>query len=167
MVEGARNVEDLLEKARAHNHRLVLSKHVEGTVYGEGTVARFNKAVAVKITVAFGSIWALYVLIAWMLGWIAWQESGAGLIIKDPYPFGFVLFLSNLIQLWALPAILVGQNVLAAQTDVRATADHETLEMLHTVNTTELEILLELQRMAQRRGFSGTEVPPPAADSAS
>jgi len=93
-------------------------------------------------------MWALYLLIAWMLGWIAWQQSGVGLIIRDPYPFGFVLFLSNLIQLWALPAILVGQNVLAAHADLRATADHETLELLHAINTTRLEILRKLQRAA-------------------
>jgi len=148
MVDGAGNVEDLLEKARAHKHRLVLIAHADGKVYGQGTFARLNKAIAIKITAAFGSMWALYLLIAWMLGWIAWQQSGVGLIIKDPYPFGFVLFLSNLIQLWALPAILVGQNVLAAHADIRATADHETLELLHAINTTQLEILQKLQRVA-------------------
>ncbi len=148
MADSTGDTEALLAKARAHQHRLVLIEHTDGKVYGQGIVARINKAIAVKITVAFGSMWALYLLVAWMLGWIAWQQSGVGLIIKDPYPFGFVLFLSNLIQLWALPAILVGQNVLAAHADLRSTADHETLELLHAINTTQLEILQKLQRSA-------------------
>jgi len=166
MVDGARDVEALLAKARAHKHRLVLIEHTDRKVYGQGIFARLNKAIAVKITVAFGSMWALYLLIAWMLGWIAWQQSGVGLIIKDPYPFGFVLFLSNLIQLWALPAILVGQNVLASHADIRATADHETLELLHAINTTQLEILQRLQRVAVPGDAPDAGAPPRSADPA-
>ncbi len=166
MADGAGDVEDLLEKARAHEHRLTLIEHTDRTVYGQGAFARFNKALAIKITAAFGSMWALYLLIAWMLGWIAWQQSGVGLIIKDPYPFGFVLFLSNLIQLWALPAILVGQNVLAAHADIRATADHETLELLHAINTTQLEILQRLQRGTIPGDVPGAEAPRRVADPA-
>jgi uncharacterized membrane protein len=166
MVDGLEDVEALLAKARAHKHKLVLIKHTDRTVYGQGIFARINKAIAVKITVAFGSMWALYLLIAWMLGWIAWQQSGVGLIIKDPYPFGFVLFLSNLIQLWALPAILVGQNVLAAHTDIRATADHETLELLRALNTTQLAILQQLQRAVVSERAPSAPVPPRSADPA-
>jgi len=162
MVDGAGEIGALLAKARAHKHRLVLIEHTDRTVYGAGLFARLNKAIAVKITVAFGSMWALYLLIAWMLGWIAWQQSGVGLIIKDPYPFGFVLFMSNLIQLWALPAILVGQNVLAAHADIRATADHETLELLHAINTTQLEILQRLQQASVPGEASTASAPDPA-----
>jgi uncharacterized membrane protein len=129
---------------------------VDEKVFGSGLVARINKAVAVKITVAFGSMWALYILVAWMLGWIAWQQSGHGLILKDPFPFVFLLFLSNLVQLWALPALMVGQNVLAAHSDERAQADHETLQILHEINTRQLEILLELQKIEQPSAAAGS-----------
>lgn len=159
MVGHTKDVEDLLAQARAHEHRLVLIERTDDKVYGEGIFARLNKAIAVKITVLFGSMWALYLLIAWILGWIAWQQSGVGLIIKDPYPFAFLLFLSNLIQLWALPAIMVGQNVLAAHADLRATADHETLELLHAINTIQLEILQKLQRAAIPGNAPGAALP--------
>ena len=82
-----------------------------------------------------------------------------GLIIKDPYPLAFLLFLSNLIQLWALPAIMVGQNVLAAHADLRAAADHETLELLHAINTIQLEILQKLQRVAIPGDAPGAALP--------
>jgi len=38
----------------------------------------------------------------------------------DPYPFDFLLFLSNLVQLFALPILAVGQQVLSRASDKQA-----------------------------------------------
>jgi hypothetical protein len=38
----------------------------------------------------------------------------------DIYPFTFLLFLSNLVQLWALPVLAVGQQVLSRASDKQA-----------------------------------------------
>jgi uncharacterized membrane protein len=136
----------------------VLTRHVDHQVHGTGLLARINKAVAVKITVWFGSMWALYFLVVWMLAWMGWQQSGVLRIIHDPYPFVFLLFLSNLVQLWALPALMVGQNVLAAHSDARAEADHETLCILHEINNRQLEILLRVEKLeAQERAAAAGE----------
>ena len=146
------HVEQLVERAKAHEHRLVSSAHVHQHVFGRGVFAAINRKVALWITFGFGSMWAFWVLVAWQLGWIGWQTSGAGLIVKDPYPFAFCLFLSNLIQLWALPAIMVGQNVLSSQADERAHADHETLQLLAQINATQLEILQAVQKSVVPEG---------------
>jgi uncharacterized membrane protein len=82
-----------------------------------------NDRIAVAITKGFGSMTALYILIIWMFGWMALATAGIWLFAKDSYPFPFLLFCSNLVQLWALPAIMVGQNVLNRKTELQADED--------------------------------------------
>jgi uncharacterized membrane protein len=144
-------LDSLHMRAKAHHVRLFNIDQARTAVHGSGVLGRINKKAAIGITFGLGSMWAFYALIAWQLGWIAWQSSGHVLLIRDPYPFGFCLFLSNLIQLWALPAIMVGQNVLAEAANQRAAADHETLDILHQINVTQLDILREVRGFVARR----------------
>ena len=65
----------------------------------------FNGRLAVFITHQFGSMGAFYVLVVWMFGWIILATIGFGVFKRDPYPFNFLLFLSNLVQLFALPIL--------------------------------------------------------------
>lgn len=154
------NIDNLLERAYQHEHQAVPPDTGHVAVHGTGFFGRINKAVALKITVYFGSMWAFYILMAWQLGWIVWQASGILPIIKDPYPFSFLLFLGNLIQLWALPAIMVGQNVLAEQQNARAEADHATLTILHEINRQQLSILTKVDRLL----LVGKEGTPPTEE---
>lgn len=80
----------------------------------------FNGRLALWITRGFGSMWSFYILVGWMLGWMALATAGFWWFRKDQYPFAFLLFLSNLIQLWALPVIMVGQHVLSMASDKQA-----------------------------------------------
>ena len=43
----------------------------------------------------------------------------------DPYPFAFLLFLGNIVQLLLMPLIMVGQNLQTVHADARADADYE------------------------------------------
>src|SRR5579859_5614332 len=61
-----------------------------------------NQRLAVLITRSFGTMTAFYVLVLWMLVWIGLASAGVWLFARDSYPFAFLLFLSNLVQLWAL-----------------------------------------------------------------
>lgn len=87
-----------------------------------------NDRLAVLITRGFGTMWALYVLIAWMLIWMALASLGVGWFAKDAWPFPFLLFCSNLVQLWALPAIMVGQSVLSRKAELMAQEQFETTQ---------------------------------------
>jgi uncharacterized membrane protein len=83
----------------------------------------FNDAIAVALTSLYGSMWFVYFLIAFISGWMLWQ----GFITKsafDPYPFVFLLFLGNLIQLIGGPVIQVGQNITQKHAELIAEADH-------------------------------------------
>jgi uncharacterized membrane protein len=80
----------------------------------------FNGRLAVFITTTFGTMGMFYVLVLWMFGWMILATIGFGIFRQDPYPFTFLLFLSNLVQLFALPILAVGQQVLSRSSDKQA-----------------------------------------------
>ncbi len=80
----------------------------------------FNGRLALFITGKFGSMGAFYVLSLWMVSWIILASFSIGFFGKDPYPFTFLLFLSNIVQLLALPVLAVGQQVLSRASDKQA-----------------------------------------------
>jgi uncharacterized membrane protein len=90
----------------------------------------FNGRLAVFITNKFGSMWAFYVLVIWMFGWMTLATLGVGLFRNDPYPFTFLLFLSNLVQLFALPILAVGQQVLSRASDKQAEQTYKDAEAI-------------------------------------
>ncbi|MBB2197466.1 hypothetical protein HLH44_08340 [Gluconacetobacter sp. 1c LMG 22058] len=94
----------------------------------------FNDRLAVKMTVMFGSIWCVYMFTVFSLLPLvnaSWQ--------------GPLLYISNCIQLVALPALMVGNAVIARGTDQRAIEDHTAL----------MEILNDVrEELAQVRAFT-------------
>lgn len=80
----------------------------------------FNQRLAVLITRWFGSMTMFYILFIWMFGWMFLATQGVGFLKGDPYPFTFLLFLSNIVQLLALPILAVGQQVLSQASERQA-----------------------------------------------
>nr|MDQ6948761.1 DUF1003 domain-containing protein [Actinomycetota bacterium] len=66
-----------------------------------------------------GSMWSVYITISFVAGWIALATFGP-LHRADPFPFPFLLFLGNLVQLMLVFVILVGQGVLGRTADRRS-----------------------------------------------
>ena len=138
-----------LGTAKQHRPRLVLSRHVQGTVHGQGPAGRFNTWLAVRITRTVGSMW-----IAYLFACIALVSLPAALHSGD-----VIVIVSwvaqTFLQLILLPIIIVGQNVIQAANDARAEADHETLTAVHrltvdvhAINEAQTEILRQLQQRA-------------------
>jgi uncharacterized membrane protein len=75
--------------------------------------------IAVGITGAIGTMYAVYVLALIMAGWILVQGMLGGRAF-DPYPFAFLLFLGNIVQLLLMPLLMVGQNLQGRHTEARA-----------------------------------------------
>jgi uncharacterized membrane protein len=90
----------------------------------------FNAHLAVFLTKKFGSMGMFYLLIVWMFGWIALATLGVGLFKQDPYPFVFLLFLSNVVQLLSLPILAVGQQVLSRASDKQAQQTYKDAEAI-------------------------------------
>ena len=92
-----------------------------------------NGRLAVIITHTFGSMWAFYLLVLWMFGWMFLATIGFGFFKHDPYPFTFLLFLSNLVQLFALPILAVGQQVLSRSSDKQAEQTFKDAEIILSI----------------------------------
>ncbi|AZV39808.1 hypothetical protein CFR75_05455 [Komagataeibacter xylinus] len=97
-------------------------------------VSEVNERVAVRMTIIFGSIWCVYGFLVFSLIPLAapaWQNT--------------LLYISNCIQLVALPALMVGNAVLSRGADQRAAEDHAALiEILNDVRdeVTELKTVI-------------------------
>src|SRR5258708_26635495 len=89
-----------------------------------------NGSLALFITNKFGTMGAFYTLIVWMFGWMIFATVGFSVFRNDPYPFTFLLFLSNLVQLFALPVLAVGQQVLSRASDKQAEQTYKDAEAI-------------------------------------
>lgn len=103
----------------------------------------FNGRLAVFATNKFGSMAAFYVLIIWMFSWMFFASIGFSYFSKDPYPFTFLLFLSNLVQLFALPILAVGQQVLSRSSDKQAEQTYKDAEAILSLQD-EMHRLIEI-----------------------
>ena len=90
----------------------------------------FDGRLAMSITKRFGSMGMFYGLLMWMFGWVVLATAGVGLLARDPYPFTFLLFLSNVVQLLALPILAVGQQVISRASDKQAEQTYKDAEAI-------------------------------------
>lgn len=82
--------------------------------------------IALRITRAVGTMYAVYVIAVFMAGWML-LEVAAGGTAFDPYPFAFLLFLGNVVQLSLMPLIMVGQNLQGRHAEIRADVQFDTV----------------------------------------
>ncbi|BAK85155.1 hypothetical protein D3W54_02675 [Komagataeibacter medellinensis] len=112
-------------------------------------INQVNDHVAVRMTIIFGSIWCVYAFLVFSLIPLAapaWQNT--------------LLYISNCIQLVALPALMVGNAVLSRGTDQRATEDHAALmEILNDVRAEVTELKTVTNDLA-RKTDEATHRPP-------
>src|ERR1700749_5285409 len=75
--------------------------------------------IAVWITNHVGSMGFFLVIFTWTVCWLLWNMLAPKAARFDPYPaFVLWLFISNMIQLFLLPLIMIGQNVLSVRADM-------------------------------------------------
>jgi len=101
---------------------------------------------ALWITDRVGSMGFFILIFAWTIGWLLWNVLAPLPLQFDPFPaFVLWLFISNMIQLFLLPLIMVGQNLQGRHAEARAEADFE----LNVKSSQEIEaILLHLERQS-------------------
>ena len=86
---------------------------------------RLQDHIAVMVTTAVGTMYAVYVIALFMAGWILWQSKLSHKPF-DPYPFAFLLFMGNIVQLLLMPLIMVGQNIQYKHSQIRADEEFKT-----------------------------------------
>ncbi|GAC1345430.1 MAG: hypothetical protein NVSMB29_19650 [Candidatus Dormibacteria bacterium] len=88
-----------------------------------------NGRLAAWMTRRLGSMWVVYLTVMFVLTWMTLATWGP-LHKADPYPFPFLLFMGNVVQLLLVFVILVGQGVLGKVADRRALQTYNDAEAI-------------------------------------
>ena len=120
-----------------------------------------NGRLGAAITKRVGTMWAFYIAATTMATWMVLAGFAWGpLHAIDPYPFAFLLFLGNIVQLLLMFVIMVGQQVLGAAADKRAMVTyqdaeailHECLQMQEHLTAQDVALNRMIQRMERLEG---------------
>lgn len=113
---------------------------------------KFLEKFALWITDKVSTITFFILILIWTLGWLLWNVFAPESWKFDPYPaFVLWLFISNMIQLFLLPLIMVGQNVHTQMMDKIAEQHFEiNEEMERQILTLEEKILEKLGKIEEK-----------------
>lgn len=111
-----------------------LKKPVNPNVKHKQSLSRLDR-LALFITNRVGTMGFFFCIFVWTVLWLGWNILGPRNLQFDPFPaFVMWLFISNMIQIFLMPLIMIGQNLQGRHSEARAEADFD-------VNTkAELEI---------------------------
>ncbi len=113
---------------------------------------------AIWITDHVGTMGFFLIIFIWTVVWLSWNMFAPQHLRFDPYPaFVLWLFISNMIQIFLMPLIMIGQNLQGRHAEARAEADFEVntkaereietiLQHLENQNNVMLEILKKLEK---------------------
>lgn len=89
-------------------------------------VLKDSEKFAIWITNKVGTIGFFAIIFSWTVLWLSWNVLAPINLRFDPYPaFVFWLFISNMIQIFLMPLIMVGQNLESKHSEIRAETDYE------------------------------------------
>ena len=103
---------------------------------------------AIWITDHVGSMGFFLIIFAWTMAWLGWNALAPKQVRFDPFPaFVLWLFISNMIQIFLMPLIMLGQNLQSRHSEARAESDFE----VNVKAEREIEaILLHLEVQAEK-----------------
>lgn len=95
---------------------------------------------AVWITRHVGTMGFFFIIFLWTLSWLSWNTFGPIESRFDPFPsFVLWLFISNMIQIFLMPLMIIGQNLQSRHAKARAKADFE----INLKSEQEIETILQ------------------------
>jgi len=81
---------------------------------------------ALWITEHVGSMGFFFIVFVWTVIWLGWNMFAPVILRFDPYPaFVLWLFISNVLQIFLMPLIMIGQNLQSSHAEIRAEVDFE------------------------------------------
>src|ERR1700690_699016 len=127
------------ELKKDKSHKLIRNVNIEH----KKSLTRLEKF-AVLITDKIGSMGFFIIICVWTFVWLGWNTLGPKESRFDPFPaFVLWLFLSNMLQIFLMPLIMIGQNLQGRHAEKRAESDFE----VNVKAEKEIEtILLHLER---------------------
>jgi len=103
------------------------------SVIGE-KIKQVNEFIAVKATLIFGSMWLTYIFFIYGFAPLIWPKAQDSL-----------LYWSNTIQLWSLPLLMVGTNILGRASEKRSQDMYEMIKIDLANSTAEIATLKEIR----------------------
>ena len=95
---------------------------------------------ACGITERVGTMGFFLIIVIWTIIWLGWNLlAPSNLQFDPPMAFVFWLFISNMIQIFLMPLIMVGQNIQGRHSEIRAEHDLE----VNVKAEREIEVILE------------------------
>ncbi len=80
---------------------------------------------ALWITKKVGSMGFFMLVFVWTAIWLSWNTLAPNHLRFDPFPaFVLWLFISNMLQIFLMPLIMVGQNLQSKHSEIRAEEDY-------------------------------------------
>lgn len=81
---------------------------------------------AVWITDKVGSMGFFIIVFVWTILWLGWNTLAPQGSRFDPFPaFVLWLFISNMLQIFLMPLIMIGQNIQGRHSEARAESDFD------------------------------------------
>ncbi len=126
------------------------------------SLTRMEK-MAAWVTDRIGTMGFFLLIFFWTIGWLTWNVAAPKEFRFDPYPaFVLWLFLSNMIQIFLMPLLLIGQNLQEKYNSARAEVDFEVnvkaekeietiLLHLEDQNKLIIEILQRIERLDEQK----------------
>ena len=79
---------------------------------------------ALWVTDHVGSMNFFFLIFIWTITWLGWNTLAPTSLRFDPFPaFVLWLFISNMIQIFLMPLIMIGQNLQSKHSEMRAEED--------------------------------------------
>jgi uncharacterized membrane protein len=111
------NANEELKKLRKPIHNVNIAH--------KGSLSPLEK-IAVKVTDYVGSMGFFLIIFLWTLLWLGWNTMAPKEFRFDPFPaFVLWLFISNMIQIFLMPLIMIGQNLQGRHAEKRAESDFD------------------------------------------
>ncbi len=103
---------------------------------------------AIWITDHVGTMGFFIIIFIWTASWLGWNSLGPKNLRFDPLP-GFVLwlFISNMIQIFLMPLIMIGQNLQGRHSEARAESDYE----VNVKSEREIEVIFQHLEVIEKR----------------
>lgn len=111
---------------KAHEELKTLRKPIRNVNVRHKESLSALERIAVKVTDHVGSMGFFLIIFAWTLLWLGWNTLAPQDVRFDPFPaFVLWLFISNMIQIFLMPLIMIGQNLQGRHAEKRAESDFE------------------------------------------
>jgi len=116
----------LLKEVKSLDELKTLRRRVINANVAHDRSFRKLERIAIWITEHVGTMGFFMIILIWTIVWLSWNIIAPKPLQFDPFPaFVLWLFISNVIQIFLMPLIMIGQNLQGRHSEIRAEADFE------------------------------------------